>query len=112
MLPRLKTLSLSFYEHYVISKQHRLRFNRSTKRSKDIIDLVYSDVWESFVTSLRGADYLVLFVDDYFKRCWVYPIERKSNVSSVFKAFKVHKELEMGKKIKCLRIDNRGEFCS
>ena len=31
---------------------------------------------------------------------------------SVFKAFKVERKLEIGKKIKCLRTDNGGEFCS
>ena len=44
LLHGLKTVSLPFCEHYVISKQHKLRFNRSTIRSKDIIDLVHFDV--------------------------------------------------------------------
>ena len=88
LLLKLKTVSLPFYEHYVISKHHRLRFNGSTVRSKDILYLVHSNVWKSLVTSLRGANYLVLFIDDYSKRCWVYPIKRKSDVFPLFKAFK------------------------
>ena len=86
LLPELKTTSLLFCEHCVISKQHRLRFSRSTKRSKSILDLVHYDVWESPVTYLGSI--LVLFVNDYFRRCWVYPIKRKPNVFPVFKAFK------------------------
>ena len=38
--------------------------------------LVHFDVWESLITSLGGTNYLVLFVDDYSKRCWVYLIKR------------------------------------
>ncbi|KAL4337962.1 hypothetical protein AHAS_Ahas12G0162600 [Arachis hypogaea] len=57
--------------------------------------------------SLGGAKYLVLFVDDYSKRLSVYPIKKKSNMLVIFKEFKAKLELESGKKIKCLRTDNR-----
>ena len=40
----------------------------------------------------------------------MYLIKKKSNVFSIFKDFKVRVELESEKRIKCLRIDNRGEF--
>ncbi|GAA0153968.1 hypothetical protein LIER_12079 [Lithospermum erythrorhizon] len=62
--------------------------------------------------SLGGAKYFVSFIDDFSKRCWVYPIKRKADVFETFKAFKVRLELESGKKIKCLRIDNGGEYTS
>jgi hypothetical protein len=55
---------------------------------------------------LGGARYFVSFIDDFFKRCWVYPIRRKADVLAVFKTFKARVELESEKKIKCLRIDN------
>ena len=47
LLPGLKSVSLPFCEHCVISKQHRLKFDRSTARSKHILGLIHSDVWES-----------------------------------------------------------------
>lgn len=40
------------------------------------------------------------------------PIKRKLDAFPIFKAFKGQKKLEMGKKIKYLRTDNGGEFCS
>jgi hypothetical protein len=40
----------------------------------------------------------------------VYPIKKKSDVFPVFKALKAQIELETGKKIKCLRTDNGGEY--
>ncbi|RDX94490.1 hypothetical protein CR513_23121, partial [Mucuna pruriens] len=68
------------------------------------------NVWESPVLSLGGAKYFVSFIDDYSRRLWVYPIKTKSSVFSQFKEFKAQVELETGKKIKCLRIDNGGEY--
>ncbi|KAL4327456.1 hypothetical protein AHAS_Ahas13G0101900 [Arachis hypogaea] len=60
--------------------------------------------------SLGGAKYLVSFIDDYSRRLWVYPIKKKSDVFAMFKEFKAKLELESGKKIKCLRTDNGGEY--
>ncbi|RDX80299.1 hypothetical protein CR513_39164, partial [Mucuna pruriens] len=56
------------------------------------------------------AKYFVSFIDDYSRRLWVYPIKTKSSVFSQFKEFKAQVELETGRKIKCLRTDNGGEY--
>ena len=53
---------------------------------------------------------MVTFIDDYFKRCWAYPIKKKLDVFPVFKQYKARVELESGKRIKCLRTDNGGEY--
>ncbi|KAH9714593.1 hypothetical protein KPL71_020713 [Citrus sinensis] len=82
----------------------------SIARSKCILDLIHSDVWESPDISMGGAKYMVTFIDDYSRRCWVYPIKKKSDVFIVFKEYKARVELESGKKIKCLRTDNGGEY--
>ncbi|KAH9779098.1 Integrase catalytic domain-containing protein [Citrus sinensis] len=110
LLPGLKSVSLPFCEHCVTSKQHRLKFSRSIAISKCILDLIHSDVWESPDISMGGAKYIVTFIDDYSRRYWVYPIKKKSYVFPVFKEYKVRVELESGKKIKCLRTDNGGEY--
>ncbi|KAH9740957.1 hypothetical protein KPL70_002426 [Citrus sinensis] len=78
--------------------------------SKCILDLIHSDVWESPDISMGGAKYMVTFIDDYSRRCWVYPIKKKSDVFLVFKEYKAWVELESGKKIKCLRMDNGREY--
>jgi len=71
LLPRLKEVDLPLCEHCVISKQHRLKFARVTTKSKYILDLIHSDVWESSVLSLGGAKYFVSFINDYSRRLWV-----------------------------------------
>uniref|UniRef100_A0A2N9GLP2 Gag-Pol polyprotein n=1 Tax=Fagus sylvatica TaxID=28930 RepID=A0A2N9GLP2_FAGSY len=112
LLPGLKKVSLPFCEHCVTSKQHRLKFSSSSARSKAILELIHSDVWQAPVLSLGGAKYFVSFIDDYSRRCWVYPIKNKADVFPVFKIFKARVELESEKKIKCLRTDNGGEYTS
>ena len=88
LIPGLTKVSLPFCEHCVTSKQHRLKFSSSTARSKVTLELIHSDVWQAPVISLEGARYFVSFIDDYSKRCWVYPIKRKTDVFVVFKVIK------------------------
>jgi len=59
--------------------------------------------------SLEGAKYFVSFTDDYSRRLWVYLIN-KSNVFLIFKEFKARVDLELGKKIMCLRVVKGGEY--
>nr|GEU62256.1 Gag-Pol polyprotein [Tanacetum cinerariifolium] len=66
--------------------------------------------YEYSVQSLGGAKYFVSFIDDYSRRCWVYPIKKKSDVFEVFKVYKAWVELDSGTKIKCLRTDNESEY--
>jgi len=60
--------------------------------------------------SLGREKYLVSFIDDYSRRLWVYSFKKKSYEFAIFKEFKAKLELESGKKIKCLRTDNGGEY--
>jgi hypothetical protein len=56
-------------------------------------------VWQALIVSLGGARYFVSFIDNFFRRYWVYPIRRKADVLVVFKTFKAWVELESKKKI-------------
>ncbi|KAE8670544.1 hypothetical protein F3Y22_tig00112127pilonHSYRG00101 [Hibiscus syriacus] len=112
LLPGLTKISLPLCEHCITSKQHRLKFNTSNSRGKNVLELVHSDVWQAPVTSIGRAKYFVSFIDDYSRRCWVYPIKKKSDVFSTFKIFKARVELDSGNKIKCFRTDNGGEYTS
>ncbi|KAH9704396.1 hypothetical protein KPL70_011449 [Citrus sinensis] len=93
-----------------MSEQGLKILSESIARSICILDLIHSDVWESPDISMGGAKYMVTFIDDYSRRCWVYPIKKKSDVFLVFKEYKARVELESGKKIKCLRTDNGEEY--
>ena len=58
------------------------------------------------------AKYYVLFVDDFFIKVWVYVLKIKANVFNTFKQFRVMVEKRTCRTIKCLRMNNGGEFTS
>ena len=52
---------------------------------------------------MGGAKYLVTFIDNYFRRYWVYLIKKMSEVFLVFKEFKARVELKSRKNDKVLK---------
>ena len=64
------------------------------------------------VSSLGGSNYYVSFIDDRTRKTWVYCIHKKSDVFSTFNKWKALVENETCKKLKCLRSNNGGEYCS
>ena len=62
--------------------------------------------------SLGGASYFVSFIDDSTRKVWAYPIRTKDRVSSIFSDWLPMVENQTGRKLKCLRTDNGGEFKS
>ena len=64
------------------------------------------------VASKKKHMYYVIFVDDYFRRCWILFMQKKSKTFSKFCEFKALVEKELGKQVKALRSDNGGEYIS
>eukprot|EP00253_Pinus_taeda_P031654 PITA_31654 len=56
--------------------------------------------------------YYVSFIDDFSRNTWIYFLKIKSKVFDRFKEFKALVQNQIEKKIKVLRTDNGGEFCS
>lgn len=56
--------------------------------------------------------YILLFIDDYSRKAWVYFLVEKSEALNSFKCFKIMVEKEVEMSIKCLRTDREGEFNS
>jgi transposase InsO family protein len=81
--------------------------------SKEILDLIHSDVCGPMtVASLNGYLYYVLFIDDHSRKTWIYFLKTKDGVLARFQEFKAQVENLTGRKIKVLRLDNRGEYTS
>ena len=67
------------------------------------MDYIYYDLWcPSKVISKGNVNYFLTFVDDYFKKIWVYFLEQKSNTFVTFKQCKALIENQTEKKIKYL----------
>ena len=77
------------------------------------LEFVHIDAWIlNQVQSLGVSSYYVTFIDDASRKTWVYCIRQKSDVFSTFQKWKALVENETGKRLKCLRSNNGGEYCS
>jgi transposase InsO family protein len=96
-----------------LGKNTKVVFPSSDSRSKGILDLVHSDVCEPMlIPSSSGYLYYVTFIDDYYRRTWIFFMKTKDGVFSRFKDFRAQVENQTGKKIKVLRSDNEGKYTS
>ena len=78
----VKTSSLdqfSFCETYQFGKLRLLPFKSSSSHAKELLALINSDVWGSTpILSSSNFKYYVLFIDDYSKITWIFPLKQKS----------------------------------
>jgi transposase InsO family protein len=113
LLPRVKYLKLDFYKNSIYGKQNRQKFKTGRHTSEGILDYIHSDVWGPSPTILYGgSSNFVTFIDDFSRKVWIYMLKRKVDVFIVFKQFRALVEKSTGRSIKCLRINNGGEFTS
>ena len=94
-------------------KQNRVSFKTYPPlRKTELLELVHSDLCGPMKTkTLGGALYIVTFIDDCSRKLWFYVLKTKDQVLGVFKQFQASVERETGKKVKCIRTDNGGEYC-
>ncbi len=79
--------------------------------AKEKLELVHTDVWgPASISSIRGKQYFVTFIDNHSRKVWVYFLRHKSDVFEAFKKWKAMVENETCLKIKKLRSDNGGEY--
>ena len=92
-------------ESCVYGKQKRVSFVKTGKENKsEKLELVHTDVWgPAQVSSLGGFYYYITFIDDATRKVWVHFFRQK---------WKCLVENEIGKKLKCLKSDNHGEYCN
>lgn len=93
-------------------KQSRLPFDKSTSKTENVLDLVHADVGGPMELSIGKSKYYLLLVDDFSKMAFVYFLKTKDEVFKYFKNFQSMVEKQKDRKIKILRTDNGGEFCS
>lgn len=113
-LPGLKFVDLELCEYCLYGKQSQTNFLKTGyDRKSTPLELVHLDVFgPTEVTSIRGINYFVAFLDDCTRKVWIYMMSRKSKVFLKFKIFKAIVENQIGHKIKCIKTDNGVEFCS
>ena len=60
----------------------------------------------------NGNKYLLTFIDDHTRMCWVYLLKEKSQVFATFKNFHLWITNETQLNIVTLCLDNGGEYTS
>jgi hypothetical protein len=111
LLPNIKGTSLMPCTHCLVRKQRRVSFHKSLQsRKTNILDLVHTDVCIMNTKSLGGALYYVTFIDEYSRKVWVFALKIKDQVMNVFKIFHMKVERETMRHLKCVRVDNGGEY--
>lgn len=85
-LPDLWCMSLNLCDDYLYEKQHKISFNNSSKRKKNVFELAYFDVYGFIdVEILGGNRYFVTFIYDVSRKVWVFILKTKNHVLQYFK---------------------------
>jgi hypothetical protein len=109
----LKSTHEGIYKVCALGKNIKRPFPSNNNKSKEILDLIHSDVCAPMlVRSLGGSLYYIIFIDDYSRMAWLYLLKSKDEVFSKFQEFKAEIQNLMNKKIKKLRLDNGGKYTS
>lgn len=94
----------------MINKSHRLPFTNSSISSSRPLEYIFTDVWSSPITSIDNFKYYLVFIDNYTRYRWLYPLRLKSQVKEVFIAYKSLVENKFNMSIGTLFSDNGGEY--
>ena len=63
----------------------KLPFTSVEHFSTHCFDIIHTDVWgPSPILSNLGFRYFLLFVDDFTRYSWIFPLKNKSDVFSIF----------------------------
>ena len=78
-----------------------------------MLELVHTDLCGPIGTEIYSGDkFFILFVDDYSRMMTVMYLKEKSKAFQKFRWYMARVEKEIGKKLKCLRLDRGYEFIS
>ncbi|KAJ9555163.1 hypothetical protein OSB04_009777 [Centaurea solstitialis] len=94
-----------------LAKSKRLPFDINPKRSLHVLDLVHCDLWgPAPVMSKDGYRYYIIFVDDFSRFTWFYPLKSKSEVFTVLSSFVTFVQTQFSRKLKAFQSDGGTEF--
>jgi transposase InsO family protein len=95
-----------------LGKGKRQPFSNSNRVSSHPLDLIHTDVWTLPIPSVSGCKYYVVFIDDFSRFTWFYPLYNNSEVFDTFVKFKLLVENQLSTSIKQLQSNGGGEYTS
>lgn len=94
-----------------LGKSKRLPFQPSTRSSTAPLELIHCDIWgPAPVVSSLGYKYYILFIDDFTKFHWIYPISTRYESLMCFQHFKNLNEKLLSHSIKLFQTDGALEL--
>ena len=112
-IPNLKKPDVGLCKNCQIGKMGKTSFKSKNYQSKDILEIVHTDLCGPIgVESYTSEKLCILYVDDYSRMMIVMYLKEKSEPFEKFKWYLERVEKEIGKRLKCLRSDRGGEFIS
>ena len=82
------------------------------ERRDNIFDSVSVDTCGPFPQSVSGNAHFVNLVDNATRRRWTIPVPDRKSIPERLDTWKSTVELQVGRKLKALRVDNATEFNS
>ncbi len=112
LIPKLNFENVNFFcASCTYGKQTKLPHFPSNFRSKNILDLVHTDlVGPMQTTAYNGCRYILSFIDDFSNFVTVYILKSKGDVFNSFKAYYARTNNIFNRRIRELRCDNGREF--
>jgi transposase InsO family protein len=94
----------------MLTKITRQPFHNVNRESK-VLELIHSDLCDFHATpSIGNKKYVITFIDDASRYCYVYLVHTKDEALDKFKIYKQEVELHKNDSIKVLRTDRGGEY--
>ena len=98
--------TISFCEACQHGKLRQSSFPITPQRIYHPFQLIHSNVWgPAPFASTDGYKYYVLFVDDYTRYVWVYPLRLKYEVANIVQQFISLVERQFTTKVQCIQSD-------
>jgi hypothetical protein len=103
--------SSSFVQSCALSKSCKLPFFPSANKAIIPLAKIHCDLWgPTPVLSNQDFRYYAIFVDDFSRFTWLYPLKKKSDFYRVFFTFQAMVEKQFQHEIKVFHSDSGGEF--
>jgi len=97
----------------ILGKHSKQSFHDSHSKAHRKLELIHSDLCGPMpIPSVNGNKYMMTFIDDYTRMCWVYLLKNKSDAFQTFN--NIHKWIENDAQthIESIHTDNGKEYTS
>lgn len=104
---------LSFVRHVCLECRRGSNFPWVTTKLKKCLSCWYTNIFgpmDEF--SIGGSHYFITFIDDFSQKSQFCFMRKKTDALEIFRTFISFVERKIGKKVKALRSNNGGEYCS